>query len=43
MGYDPIKGLIKLNEEFKFEKEIYADRFLLENKKLVLETSNQLS
>ncbi|KAM3127725.1 hypothetical protein pb186bvf_020157 [Paramecium bursaria] len=43
VGYDPIKGLIKLNEEFKFEKEIYADRFLLENKKLVLETSNQLS
>jgi ubiquitin carboxyl-terminal hydrolase 25/28 len=31
-----------LNEEFRFEKEIYADRFLLENKEKVIETQQQL-
>ncbi|CAD8126422.1 unnamed protein product [Paramecium sonneborni] len=42
VGYDPERGLIKLNDEFRFEKEIYADRFLLENRQKVIETQQQL-
>ncbi|CAK67183.1 unnamed protein product (macronuclear) [Paramecium tetraurelia] len=43
VGYDPERGLIKMNDEFRFEKEIYADRFLLENRQKVIETQQQLN
>ncbi|CAD8127523.1 unnamed protein product [Paramecium sonneborni] len=43
VGYDPERGLIKLNDEFRFDKEIYADRFLLENRQKVIETQQQLN
>ena len=33
VNYDPKSGgLVKNNKKFEFEKTIYADKFLLENK-----------
>lgn len=42
MDYDPERGLFKLNQAFSFEKEIYADRFLLQNKELVTQKKSIL-
>ena len=41
--YHIVDDIVKLNDPFKFEKEIYIDRFLDENKQTYLEIRNKVN
>lgn len=43
VGYHKEKGLEKLNNIFTFDKEIFIDRFLLENSKIFYANQNQIN
>jgi len=41
--FDKENGAIKINDRFAFEKEIYLDRFLLENKEEAIQINKTIN